>query len=106
MQEGKQQFIHEWGVLGSQWGINRTMAQVHALLLVAANPMCTEEIMNDLQISRGNANMNIRALLDWGLIYKKFVPGERKEFFISEKDMWVIARQVITHRKRKNSIRC
>ena len=101
LQEGKDKFIQAWGTLGSNWGINRTMAQVHALLLVAYEPMSAEDIMRDLKISRGNANMNIRALIDWGLVHKELKPGERKEFFVAEKDIWTMVRQVIIHRKKK-----
>jgi DNA-binding transcriptional regulator GbsR (MarR family) len=101
LQEGKDKFIQSWGTLGSNWGINRTMAQVHALLLISLEPLSAEDIMNDLKISRGNANMNIRALIDWGLVHKELKQGERKEFFVAEKDMWAMIRQVIIHRKKK-----
>ena len=101
LQEGKDKFIQAWGTLGSSWGINRTMAQVHALLLVSNEPLSAEEIMNELKISRGNANMNIRALIDWGLAFKELKPGERKEFFVGEKDIWQMICQVIIHRKKR-----
>lgn len=101
IKEAKDKFIQAWGTLGSSWGINRTMAQIHALLLIATEPLCSDEIMESLQISRGNANMNIRALIDWGLVYKELKPGERKEYFVGEKDMWKVVRQVIIHRKKK-----
>lgn len=101
LEEAKQQFIQAWGTLGSNWGINRTMAQVHALLMISPEPLCADDIMERLQISRGNANMNIRALIDWGLVYKQLKPGERREYFVSERDMWNVVRQIITHRKKK-----
>lgn len=101
LQEGKDKFIQSWGTLGSNWGINRTMAQIHALLLVSPEPLCAEDIRQELHISMGNANMNLRALIDWGLVYKNLKSGERKEFFVAEKDMWVVIRQIITHRKKK-----
>ena len=101
VKEGKDRFIQAWGTLGSNWGINRTMAQVHALLLVSDRPLSAEEIMQSLKISRGNANMNIRALIDWGLAFKELKAGERKEYFVAEKDMWEVIRQVIAHRKKK-----
>ena len=78
LEEAKQQFINSWGAFGTQWGINRTMAQIHALLLSVENPLTTDEIMEQLQISRSNANLNIRALLDWELIlfcYSFFKPA-------------------------------
>lgn len=101
LDEAKQRFIQAWGTLGSNWGINRTMAQVHALLLISADSLCADDIMEKLKISRGNANMNIRALIDWGLVFKELKPGERREYFVSEKDMWNVVRQIITHRKKK-----
>jgi len=101
LDEAKQRFIQAWGTLGSNWGINRTMAQVHALLLISAEALCADDIMEKLKISRGNANMNIRALIDWGLVFKELKPGERREYFISEKDMWNVVRQIIIHRKKK-----
>ncbi|MBL7775155.1 MAG: transcriptional regulator [Saprospiraceae bacterium] len=101
IQEGKQKFIESWGKMASDWGINRTMAQVHALLLVAPEPLTADEVMEGLSISRGNANMNLRALIDWGLVHKQLKAGERKEYFYAEKDMWVVVRQIILHRKKK-----
>lgn len=101
LDEAKQKFIQAWGTLGSNWGINRTMAQVHALLLISPEPLCADDIMSMLKISRGNANMNIRALIDWGLVFKELKAGERREYFIGEKDMWNVVRQIITHRKKK-----
>jgi DNA-binding transcriptional regulator GbsR (MarR family) len=101
LQEGKEKFIQAWGTLGSNWGINRTMAQIHALLLISAEALSAEEIRQELNISMGNANMNVRALIDWGLVYKELKPGERKEYFVAEKDMWEVIRKVITERKKK-----
>ena len=101
LSEGQQKFIMSWGSLGSQWGINKTMAQIHGLFLITNKALCTEDIMNALQISRGNVNMNVRTLIDWGMIYKEHVLGERKEFFIGEKDMWLILKRVMKVRKEK-----
>lgn len=101
IQEGKEKFIEAWGKMASEWGINRTMAQVHALLLVAPDVLTADEVMEQLNISRGNVNMNIRALMDWGLVHKQLKPGERKEFFYAEKDMWTVVRQIIINRKKK-----
>ncbi len=99
--EAKQQFLQTWGKLGSEWGINRTMAQVHALLLISPDPLSAEEIMEELNISRGNVNMNVRELIDWDLVSKILVPGERKEFFTAEKDIWKIAQRIAKERKRR-----
>jgi len=97
----KQKFIEAWGKLGSEWGINRTMAQVHALLLVSPKALTTEEIMKDLSISRGNANMTLRDLIGWGLVEKQHKAGERKEYFYADKDTWNIARQVAKERRKR-----
>ena len=101
LDEAKRKFIQSWGTLGTDWGISRTMAQIHALLLISPDPMNAEEVMQQLQISRGNANMNLRALIDWGLVYKALKPGERKEFFEAEKDVWEVVRKIIIQRRRK-----
>lgn len=99
--EGKQKFIEAWGKMASEWGINRTMAQVHALLMVTPDPMTADQVMEALDISRGNANMNLRSLMDWGLVHKQLRAGERKEFFHAEKDMWTVVRQIIIQRKKR-----
>ncbi|HCS20223.1 MAG TPA: transcriptional regulator [Bacteroidetes bacterium] len=101
LQEGKEKFIQTWGTLGSNWGISRTMAQIHALLLISPKSLSTEEIMEELQISRGNTNMNVRALMDWGLVFKEFKTGERREFFSAEKDMWKVAMQIVKERRKR-----
>lgn len=101
LEEAKQQFIQSWGVLGTQWGINRTMAQIHALLLVTPDPMSADEIMDALQISRGNANMNLRDLITWGLVEKVLKAGERREFFAAEKDIWKVSMRIIRERRRR-----
>lgn len=99
--EAKEKFIETWGSLGTQWGINKTIAQIHALLLISPEPLSTDTIMQELTISRGNANMNIRALLDWNLIYKKSIAGDRKEYFIAEKDIWKWSHRIAKIRKQK-----
>lgn len=101
LSEAKQQFISSWGAFGTQWGINRTMAQIHALLLVSVNPLTQDEIMEELSISRGNVNMNIRELVGWGLVDRVIISGERKEFFTAEKDIWKVATQIIKERKKR-----
>jgi len=99
--EGKEKFIQAWGTLGSAWGINKAMGQIHALLLISEEALSTEEVMEQLQISRGNANMNIRALMDWGIVSKAYKPGERKEYFTTGKDVLELARQVSRERRRR-----
>jgi DNA-binding transcriptional regulator GbsR (MarR family) len=97
----RQKFIQAWGTLGSSWGINKAMAQIHALLLISIEPLSTENIMDELQMSRGNVNMNLRALVDWGIVKKEHKVGERKEFFSTGKDVWELAKQVSRERRRR-----
>ena len=101
LEEAKQQFINSWGAFGTQWGINRTMAQIHALLMVSAEPITQDDIMEQLNISRGNVNMNIRDLITWGLVDRILLSGERKEYFSAEKDIWKVATQIIKERKKR-----
>ena len=104
LDEAKYKFIQEWGVLGSSWGINRAMAQIHACLLLSPDSKTTVEVMEELKISRGNANMNMRALIDWGLVFKEFKPGERKEYFYAEKDLWTVMKQIAKERRKREII--
>ena len=97
----KSSFIQAWGTLGSSWGINKAMAQIHALLLISPVSLSTEEIMDELKMSRGNVNMNVRALIDWGVVEKELKTGERKEYFKSEKDVWELARRISRERKKR-----
>ena len=99
--EGREKFIQAWGALGSNWGVSRTMAQIHALLLLSPEAISADEVMAQLQISRGNANMNLRALIDWGLVYKELKQGERREYFVAEKDMGQVVKQIIIQRKKR-----
>ncbi len=101
MREAQHKFIQTWGSLGSQWGINKTMAQIHAFLMVSIEPISMEEIMNELQISRGNASMNIRALIDWGIVYKESKAGERKEYFTAEKNLDELATIIARERSKR-----
>ena len=99
--EAKNKFIQTWGALGSQWGINKTMAQIHALLMVSNDAISMEDIMEQLQISRGNASMNLRALMDWGIVYKEYKAGERREFFTAEKDLDELAVKIAKERSKR-----
>ena len=101
LEEAKQQFINSWGAFGTQWGINRTMAQIHALLLISNAPITQDDIMEQLSISRGNVNMNIRDLIGWGLVERVIVSGERKEYFTADKNIWKVATQIIKERKKR-----
>ncbi len=97
----QEQFIQAWGQMGPSWGIPRTMAEVHALLYIAAQPQNTDDIMDRLRISRGNASMSLRALVEWGLIQRVHKRGDRKEYFQADADSWSIARTIIRERLRR-----
>ncbi|MFC7773738.1 GbsR/MarR family transcriptional regulator [Flavobacterium sp. GCM10027622] len=99
--EAKNKFVQTWGALGSQWGINKTMAQIHALLMISSEAVSMEDIMEELQISRGNASMNLRALMDWGIVYKEYKAGERREFFTAEKDLDELAVKISRERSKR-----
>jgi DNA-binding transcriptional regulator GbsR (MarR family) len=99
--EARDGFVAHWGAIGGAWGINRTMAQIHALLLVSTRPLSTDEVMEELRISRGNANTNLRDLVGWGLLRSVIRKGERKEFFEAEKDVWKMFCIIARERKRR-----
>jgi len=99
--EAKQQFISSWGAFGTHWGINRTMAQIHALLLISPEPLTQDDMMEELNISRGNTNMNIRELINWGLVERILLSGERKEYFSAEKDIWKVVKLIVKERKKR-----
>ena len=90
-----------WGDMASKWGINRTMAQIHARLFCADAPMNTDEIMDALDISRGNASMNLRSLTEWRLVSKKRLPGSRKDYYEADTNVWRITARIIEERQRR-----
>lgn len=100
LSEAKEKFISSWSQLSTQWGICKTMAEIHALFLVVDRELCTDEVMEKLNISRGNANINIRELIEWGLIYKVDNKRGRKDYFFAEKDTIQVIKQIIKNRKR------
>jgi DNA-binding transcriptional regulator GbsR (MarR family) len=101
LSRARDEFVTQWGALGTSWGINRTMAQIHALLMVTPRPLTTDEVMEDLQISRGNAHSNLRDLVGWGLVRSVVRKGERKEYFEAEKDVWKMFCTIVRERKRR-----
>lgn len=103
-QEALEQFLLLWGEMAPAWGINKTMAQIHALLYAEKDPLDTDTIMEQLDISRGNANMNLRKLIEWGLVSKHQLEGSRKEYFSAEKDVWVIASIIIQERQYRELV--
>ncbi len=101
LNEVRDGFIAQWGAFGSQWGINRTMAQIHALLMTGTTALSTDEVMETLDISRGNAHTNLKELVSWGLVRIIVKKGERKEFFEAEKDVWKIFTIILRERQRR-----
>lgn len=94
-------FIRRWGEMGQTWGINRTMAEIHAFLYITGKPQSTDDVMERLNISRGNASMSLRALCNWGIIARQHKRGERREFFTSLSDVWEMFSIIAAERKRR-----
>lgn len=101
LKRSRDEFVAQWGALGTQWGINRTMAQIHALLMISSEPMCTDDVMAELEVSRGNAHTNLKELVNWGLIRMIVVKGERRDFYEAEKDVWKMFTIITRERKRR-----
>lgn len=99
--DAKMEFIQTWGALGTAWGIPRSMAQIHALLLSSNHELSAEDIMETIQLSRGNVNINLRELTNWKLVSKQNKLGERKEFFVASNDIWNVARNIVNERKKR-----
>lgn len=96
-----QKFILHWGEMGTRWGINRTVAQVHALLFVSPKPIHAEEIAETLSVARSNVSNSLRELQGWGIVRVAHVLGDRRDHFESVKDVWEIFRIVGEERKRR-----
>lgn len=97
----RERFILHWGEMGSLWGINRTMAQIHALLYISPESLSANDIMKELQISRGNVSMALRELIAWGIVSRVHIKGERREFYTTEKDVWQMFRIIARERKKR-----
>ncbi len=101
LKQAREEFVAQWGALGTQWGINRTMAQIHAYLMTSLEPVSTDDVMEALQISRGNAHTNLKELVAWGLVRSVLRRGERREFFEAEKNVWQIFTIIARERKKR-----
>lgn len=99
--ELQDEFVAQWGALGSQWGINRHMAQIHALAMTSSGPLSTDDVMARLEISRGSASTNLRELVNWGLLRPVIVRGDRKDYYEAEKDVWKMACTIARERKKR-----
>ncbi|HXE85856.1 MAG TPA: MarR family transcriptional regulator [Hyphomicrobiaceae bacterium] len=96
-----ERFVLHWGDMGSQWGVNRTVAQIHALLYVSAAPMTAEDIAAVLGVARSNVSTSIRELLAWNLIRRVPVKGDRRDHFEAEADIWELVARIAAGRKAR-----
>jgi DNA-binding transcriptional regulator GbsR (MarR family) len=101
LDKSRKEFIDHWGSMATCWGINPAMGQVHALLYITGRPMNAEEIMKALGLSRAAVSMNLRDLVNWGIVRRVHRMGERKEYFESENDVWDMFTTIIRERKRR-----
>jgi len=97
----KQRYILHWGEMGTRWGINRTVAQIHALLYLSPTPLTAEEIAETLSVARSNVSTSVRELETWGLVRPVHVLGDRREHYESMKDVWEMFRVIIEQRKKR-----
>ena len=97
----EQRFILHWGEMGTRWGINRTVAQVHALLFLSRNPLHAEEIASTLSVARSNVSNSLRELQGWGIVRVAHILGDRRDHFESLKDVWEMFQVVAEERKRR-----
>jgi len=95
------QFVEAWGAMGALWGINRSVARVHALLMATEGSLSLDEIAERLQISKGNASMSLRELRTFGVVRQVEVPGDRRDFYVTEPDVWTMFFRIIKERKRR-----
>ena len=94
-------FVLHWGEMGTRWGINRTVAQIHALLFLSPRPLNAEDIAEALSVARSNVSTSLRELQGWGIVKIVHVLGDRRDHFQSLKDVWELFRQVMDERKRR-----
>src|SRR5438132_1412849 len=96
-----QKFILHWGEMGTRWGINRTVAQIHALLFISSKPLHAEEIAATLDVARSNVSNSLKELQGWGIVKLVHVMGDKRDHFESMKDVWEMFRVVLDERKRR-----
>lgn len=96
-----QRFVLHWGEMGSKWGVNRTVSQIHALLYLSGKPMPADEITETLEVARSNVSNSIKELLNWNLIHVVHVMGDRRDHFSTSTDVWELFRIVVRERKER-----
>jgi DNA-binding transcriptional regulator GbsR (MarR family) len=99
--ESQERFVDAWGAMGALWGINRSVARVHALLMASESPVSLDEIAERLQISKGNASMSLRELRAWGVVRSVPVAADRRDFYATEPDVWTMFFRILQERKRR-----
>src|SRR5271163_103469 len=97
----QQKFILHWGEMGTRWGINRTVAQIHALLYISPRPLQAEEMVEALNVARSNVSTSLKELQGWGIVKMVHVLGDKRDHFESMKDVWEMFRVVLDERKRR-----
>lgn len=97
----QEKFVLHWGEMGTRWGINRTVAQLHALLLIADRPLNADDMVQTLGVARSNISNSIKELLGWGVIHSVPVLGERRDHYASESDVWELFQRILDERKRR-----
>ncbi len=101
LSQGAERFIVHWGEMGTRWGINRTVAQIHALLYISSRPLTAEEIAETLSVARSNVSTSLRELDRWGIVKVSHVLGDRRDHFESLQDTWEMIRLILEERKRR-----
>ena len=99
----QQKFILHWGEMGTRWGINRTVAQIHALLFLSPTPLHAEEIATTLGVARSNVSTSLRELQGWGIVRVTHILGDRRDHFESLKDVWEMFRVIVDERKKREA---
>jgi DNA-binding transcriptional regulator GbsR (MarR family) len=97
----KQKFILHWGEMGTKWGINRTVAQIHALLFISSQPLNADDIVETLGVARSNVSTSLKELQSWGIVKMVHILGDKRDHFESMKDVWEMFRVVLNERKRR-----
>ena len=99
--EALQRFILHWGDMGGQWGVNRSVSQIHALLYLSEKPLTAEDVADTLGLARSNVSNSIKELQSWGLVRRVHIMGDRRDFFEAETDVWTIAAKIVAGRKER-----
>jgi len=97
----EREFMLHFGEMGSRWGINRTVGQTYAVLFLSESPLCADDLVNAVGVSRSNISMSLKELQAWNLVRLRHVSGDRRDFFTTPDDMWEVVRTLIAERKKR-----